>query len=118
MIVLPPIAVQGTYLKIIIIFERNMETEADEIGLSLASRACLDVREAPAFWARMAVLEKDQEQPPELLSTHPAHESRQQHLLDLLPQVKTKINSLRAILNILHFALLQGSCSTDFLWLC
>ena len=64
-----------------------METEADEVGLKLASRACLDVREAPAFWAKMAAVEKEEEQPPELLSTHPTHENRQQYLLELLPQV-------------------------------
>ena len=30
-----------------------METEADEVGLKLASKACFDVRQAPVFWAKM-----------------------------------------------------------------
>ena len=30
-----------------------METEADEVGLQLASKACFDIREAPVVWAKM-----------------------------------------------------------------
>ena len=40
-------------------FSRHMETEADEVGVLLAARACFDVREAPAFWAKMAFLEEE-----------------------------------------------------------
>ena len=57
-----------------------METEADEVGLKLASKACFDVRAAPVFWAKMNALShsdlKDNIEPPEFLSTHPSHESR------------------------------------------
>ena len=38
-------------------FSRNMETEADEVGLLLASKACFDVREAVNFWGNMAKVE-------------------------------------------------------------
>ncbi len=31
------------------------------MGLVLASKACLDVREASEFWGRMAVLEKEEQ---------------------------------------------------------
>ena len=34
-------------------FNRLMETEADEVGLQLASKACFDIREAPVLWAKM-----------------------------------------------------------------
>ncbi len=34
-------------------FARHMETEADEVGLGMASRACFDVRNAPSFWGKM-----------------------------------------------------------------
>ena len=37
-------------------FNRDMETEADEVGLKLAAKACFDVREAPAFWAKMELV--------------------------------------------------------------
>ena len=57
-----------------------METEADEVGLKLASKACFDVRVAPVFWAKMNALShsdlKDNIDQPEFLSTHPSHESR------------------------------------------
>lgn len=69
-------------------FSRQMETEADEVGLKLAAKACFDVREAPVFWAKMQVvsLHSEHMEPPEYLSTHPSHESRQDHLLTLVPQ--------------------------------
>lgn len=68
-------------------FARHMETEADEVGLKLASKACFDVREAPVFWAKMQVVSEmssDFEQP-EFLSTHPSHETREKHLAALVP---------------------------------
>ena len=54
----------------------------------MAARACIDVREAPNFWAKMSALDPsaEEEQPPEILSTHPAHENRQQRLTELLPR--------------------------------
>jgi predicted Zn-dependent protease len=71
-------------------YSRDIEHEADLVGLQLAARACVDVREAPAFWGRMAIrsLEAESEedvQPPEILSTHPAHEKRAERLVELLP---------------------------------
>lgn len=60
------------------------------MGLELAARACIDVREAPIFWAKMAAVsamaDGDEQQPPEILSTHPAHESRFERLTELVPR--------------------------------
>ena len=72
-------------------YSRDIETEADDVGLEMAARACIDVREAPNFWAKMAAMsamdpDGDEQQPPEILSTHPAHESRFQRLTELLPR--------------------------------
>ena len=72
-------------------FSRSMEKEADIVGLELSSKACFDVREAPAFWAKMQLIldvdRKDEEfEIPEYLSTHPSHNSRQEHLTELLPK--------------------------------
>ena len=39
-------------------FSRQMEEEADEVGLKLAAKACVDIREAPLFWAKMRLLEE------------------------------------------------------------
>ena len=42
-------------------FSRGMETEADEVGLVLAAKACLDVTEAPRFWAHLADVEREEQ---------------------------------------------------------
>ena len=76
-------------------FSRDMETEADVVGLELSAKACFDVREAPAFWGKMAII-SEKEQPehglemPEFLSTHPSHSNRQKHLSDLIPSALDK----------------------------
>ncbi|CAH1773544.1 unnamed protein product [Owenia fusiformis] len=79
-------------------FSRMMETEADEIGLQLCAKACMDVRESPAFWRLMHMLQtaknKTEESGvtelaldvPQLLSTHPSHATRADNLNDLVPQ--------------------------------
>ena len=73
-------------------FSRKMETEADEFGLKLASKACFDIRHAPIYWAKMNELEKESEkegenfQIPEFLSTHPSHENREINLATKLPE--------------------------------
>ena len=72
-------------------FSRHMENEADIVGLELSSKACFDVREAPAFWGKMQIiLEQDAgengSELPEFLSTHPSHINRQKQLSDLLPK--------------------------------
>ncbi|XP_034251682.1 metalloendopeptidase OMA1, mitochondrial-like [Thrips palmi] len=68
-------------------FSRLMESEADAVGLNLAAKACLDVREASVFWAKMALREElgCEEKPLELLSSHPSHESRQKAIDELIP---------------------------------
>jgi metalloendopeptidase OMA1, mitochondrial len=75
-------------------YNRKLETEADEIGLTLASKACFDVRESVVFWKKMAFLELlELDLPPgiempkeiEFLLTHPSHESRAKNLDSLLP---------------------------------
>ena len=72
-------------------FSRNMETEADVVGLEISSKACFDIREAPAFWAKMELIDKMNEELngsdiPEFLSTHPSSSNRSKHLSDLLPK--------------------------------
>lgn len=63
---------------------RQMETEADYIGLMIMARACFDPNEAVRVWERMAAFErqlKGQGPPLEFLSTHPASEKRIQNIL-------------------------------------
>jgi predicted Zn-dependent protease len=67
---------------------REMETEADYIGLMLMSKACYDPREAPKLWNRMSNWEKSTvvTRMPEMLSTHPASERRIQNMNKWLPE--------------------------------
>ena len=68
-------------------YSRDMEMEADEVGLLLAAKACFDVREAPAFWALMELSEAEEEKMPfEILSTHPTHQNREGNLASLVPK--------------------------------
>lgn len=53
---------------------REMEQEADRIGVELAARAGYDPRAAASLWQKMERISNDQ--PPQWLSTHPSHEAR------------------------------------------
>ncbi|MDY0011652.1 MAG: M48 family metallopeptidase [Rhodocyclaceae bacterium] len=57
---------------------RLHETEADRMGVELAARAGFDPRAAVTLWQKLAGLAGGA--PPQWLSTHPNHESRQQDL--------------------------------------
>ncbi len=65
-------------------FSRAHESEADMIGLELATRACFDPREAPRLWERMAELGGG-ERPPEMVSTHPDPANRAQVFREVMP---------------------------------
>jgi predicted Zn-dependent protease len=64
---------------------RENEQEADRIGVELAARAGYDPRAVVALWQKMAA--RDGGQPPQWLSTHPAHETRIRDLQDYAQRV-------------------------------
>ncbi|GAB3312781.1 M48 family metallopeptidase [Haliea atlantica] len=66
---------------------RTAESEADEIGLQLATLAGFDPDAAVSLWEKMGSVGGDQ-RPPEFLSTHPAPENRQERLLNMIPQAR------------------------------
>lgn len=68
-------------------FSRDMEREADEVGLTMAAKACFDVRQAPLFWGKMEALEtlEGRDKMPEILATHPTHDRRREYLETLVP---------------------------------
>ncbi|KAK3089249.1 hypothetical protein FSP39_002084, partial [Pinctada imbricata] len=72
-------------------YSREMEREADKVGLMLAARACFDVREGAVIWARMGMKENIQGlgeiKLPEWLSTHPSSEKRVELIEHLLPKM-------------------------------
>ena len=66
-------------------FSRKHESEADKLGLVFMAMAGYDPREAPDFWTRMSQ-QGSGEAPPELLSTHPADETRIKDLNEYMPK--------------------------------
>ncbi|MEE4277419.1 MAG: M48 family metallopeptidase [Halieaceae bacterium] len=65
---------------------RVAESEADTIGIELASRAGYDPEAAITLWQKMGAL--SDKRPPEFMSTHPAPENRQAALAELVPAMR------------------------------
>ena len=65
---------------------RVAESEADAIGIELATRAGYDPEAAITLWQKMGDLPGDR--PPQFLSTHPAPENRQAALSKLVPEMR------------------------------
>jgi len=74
----------GASIGVLLPYSRLQESEADHIGLILMAHAGYDPREAVPFWQRMNAAPASR--PPELLSTHPAPETRIADIKALLPE--------------------------------
>ena len=74
----------GAQLGVLLPYSRTQESEADHIGLLLMARAGYDPRGALAFWHRMERAAGGN--PPEFLSTHPSHGTREQQIQAWLPE--------------------------------
>ena len=74
----------GADLGFLLPYSRLEESEADRIGLVLMARAGYDPRQALPFWERMKRQEGGSHIP-ELLSTHPAPDSRIENIKKYIP---------------------------------
>jgi predicted Zn-dependent protease len=74
----------GANVGLLLPYSRLQESEADHIGLILMARAGYDPRQAIPFWQRMQA--EGGSRPPELLSTHPAPQSRIDAIRQELPE--------------------------------
>ena len=75
----------GANVGFLLPYSRLQESEADRIGLTLMARAGYDPRQAITFWERMSKQEGGS-RPPELLSTHPAPETRIADIKKYIPE--------------------------------
>ncbi|APE30547.1 peptidase [Halomonas aestuarii] len=74
----------GARLGIALPFSRAHEEEADQMGLAIMATAGFDPRQSVALWRNMAAAGGGQ--PPEFLSTHPAHDTRIEALERRMPE--------------------------------
>ena len=73
---------------------RSQETEADVVGLEYMAKAGFDPRQSVDLWQNMA--KQGGKRPPELLSTHPASETRIENLISQWQKVLPIYNQARA----------------------
>jgi predicted Zn-dependent protease len=73
----------GAQVGVILPFSRTQETEADLLGLDLMSKAGFDPRASVQLWKHMSAAGGGG---PEILSTHPANQSRIDALQDRMPE--------------------------------
>jgi predicted Zn-dependent protease len=74
----------GAQVGVLLPYGRLQETEADHLGLIFMAMAGYDPHKAVDFWQRMD-RQKDQDSPPEFLSTHPSHATRIADIRNYLP---------------------------------
>lgn len=75
----------GAQYGVLLPFGREHESEADIIGQELMAKAGFNPEAAMKLWENMAAA--GGESPPEIMSTHPAHDTRIKGLRDNLPRV-------------------------------
>jgi predicted Zn-dependent protease len=76
---------QAAQVAVSLPYSRSHETDADLVGIELAARAGYDPRAAVNVWKKMASVSGSQ--PPQILSTHPAHGTRIHDLEAAIPKV-------------------------------
>ncbi|MBW2390538.1 MAG: M48 family metallopeptidase, partial [Deltaproteobacteria bacterium] len=75
----------GVQVGVLLPFSRVHESEADLIGLDLMAKAGFEPAASVTLWQNMA---RGGGAPPELLSTHPSHQTRIHDLRERIPAAK------------------------------
>jgi len=81
----------GSQYGILLPYSRTHETEADRLGLIFMAMAGYNPNAAIDFWQRMAQ-SSGGKKPPELLSTHPADQTRIENLKKFMPEAMSYYN--------------------------
>ena len=76
----------GANIAVILPYSRMHESEADRMGLVFMAMAGFNPQDAVGFWQRMAAQPGYDQKPPELLSTHPADNTRIAQIKSYLPE--------------------------------
>ena len=76
----------GAAVGFLLPYSRLHESEADRMGLIYMAKAGYDPRAAADLWRRMAEAGKGKSKPPEILSTHPADQTRIHQIEQWLPE--------------------------------
>ncbi len=85
----------GAQFGVLLPFGRDMESEADHIGLIYMARAGYNPEAAVALWQRMAE-RREGPQLPEYASTHPSDETRIKNLEKWLPEARREYEKATA----------------------
>jgi predicted Zn-dependent protease len=76
----------GATIGVLLPYSRLQESEADKLGMIYMAKAGYDPRAAKDLWLKMAKAAQGQARPPELLSTHPANETRIAQIEKWMPE--------------------------------
>ncbi|MEN6308297.1 MAG: M48 family metallopeptidase [Anaerohalosphaeraceae bacterium] len=83
----------GTNVGYLLPYSRLQENEADRLGLIFMAMAGYDPQVSVSFWERMANQGNAAQKPPELLSTHPADQTRINNLKTFMPEAMSYYKS-------------------------
>lgn len=83
----------GAVIGLSLPYARDQETEADLVGLRYMANAGFDPRAAMYLWKNMSARNKGTGRPPEMLSTHPADDTRLDNIVKAITPALVQYNA-------------------------